>query len=146
MMMALGLFTVVNTVFIAAHAQQSAPLDKAFDRLVAPPGLLEDSLGADGPSTYETVGGSERFVFERTGEKATIRFLCQGSGEVCPEAAQKAQALVATQAGRGDIVFSTKGGVPVMRITSTGGATLYGGAFFVPSTVPDEGRAVIPAQ
>lgn len=146
----LAAFTAMNMCIIAAKAEPGVDpslfvmvggQQDALDRLVSPPGLVGDQMAKDGRGTYKVVGGAERFVFERKGRQATIQFLCAKGAKGCTGGAHP---LIADQAGRGDVVFKSEEGVAVLRITATGGATLLGGASFVPGSVPRDGRAVVP--
>lgn len=138
MLVVLGVLTIINVLNMAAKAQ-----DDAFSRLGARSSFAEETLADDGSGRFTIAGGGPRFEFVRTGRRATIRFLCS-PGPSCPPAARKAQPLIGEPTGRGDIVFKSQGGIAVLRVTATGGATLYGGASFVPVGVPRSGRAVVP--
>lgn len=138
LLIVLGALTIVNVLSMTAKAQEDA-----FSRLGARSSFAEQTLADDGSGRFTIAGGGPRFEFVRTGRRATIRFLCS-PGPTCPAAARKAQALVGEPTGRGDIVFKSMDGIAVLRVTATGGATLYGGASFVPNGVPRSGRAVIP--
>ena len=120
------------------------PTDDAFLRLVTPPGLLGDRLGAAGPQDYEIAGTDIRIWLERDGTQATIEVICERDVRGCEDAAGARHILMADQAGRGDLVFKSEEGIPVLRITAIGGATLFGGAPFIPASIPPTGRAVVP--
>ncbi len=126
-------------------AQKTGQADNdAFARLVMSPGLLEDRMGAAGPQLYDISGTNIRIRLERDGRRAMIEILCEGDAQGCENSVGKRYRLIADQAGRGDLVFKSEAGVPVLRITAIGGATLFGGAPFVPSSIPSTGRAVVP--
>ncbi len=129
---------------IATYAVAEAQSDPAFDRLKAPTGLLSEQFGAPG-AVYAVDGGGERFAFiPKEGDQAVIQFVCNAEGACPPSKAP--HTLFATRTTRGDVVYESVGGVPVMRVAATGGATLLGGARFVPPSVPKAGRAVVPTN
>lgn len=141
LMIALSALTAINASLMAAQASAQ---DKAFGKLVERPGLVGASLADSGKGRFGVVGGNEKFEFTRDGRSGTIRFLCDAGNSGCTEAMRSAQPLMAEPGGRGDMVFKSAGGMVVLRVTATGGGTLFGGAPFVPTSVPKSGRAVVP--
>ncbi|MEM9988519.1 MAG: DUF4908 domain-containing protein [Pseudomonadota bacterium] len=147
MLMALVAVNIFFWLLPAYALMLQDPQKGPFEKLVAPTGLLENQFGQeDRAQLYQVMGEDIRFVFHRKGREATIRFVCGASPETCAEDPEKSYSLKADQTGRGDLIFKTADGIPVLRVTTTGGATLMGGAGFVPQTIPVSGRAVILAQ
>lgn len=143
---ALAALTIVNVVSvnaegISADSAATAVQDDAFDKLGSRSG--GQSLAEDGTGRFSVIGGGDVFEFSREGRRATIKFLCRPSAK-CSDEMRQPQTLTGEPTGRGDIVFKSSDGVPVLRVTATGGATLFGGASFVPASVPRTGRAVVP--
>ncbi|MEM9234915.1 MAG: hypothetical protein AAGA69_11855, partial [Pseudomonadota bacterium] len=65
--------------------------------------------------------------------------ICSRGVEPCGQAVS----LRAERGTGGDLLFKTSDGKPVVRITSAGGGTLFGGAPFVPKDIPKTGAAFI---
>ncbi|WOI53899.1 hypothetical protein [Parvularcula sp. LCG005] len=144
---ALTVLTGLNGVMIASRATAgdgslSAFIqDDAFSRLVAPTGLVPKT-NRDETDVYAVVGSSLQFVFRREAREASIRFLCTAGSADCPDDARKSHKLISSQAGRGDISYRSEDGELVLRIVSTGGSILFGGASFVPPSVSPAGAPV----
>lgn len=145
---ALAALTVVNVVTVnaggvAVDSAAASVQDDAFDKL----GSRSEgqSLAEDGTGRFSVIGGGDVFEFSREGRRATIKFLCRPSPK-CSDEMRKLHTLTGEPTGRGDMVFKSADSVPVLRVTATGGATLFGGAPFVPASVPRTGRAVVPTK
>lgn len=136
LVIALGLFTAFNMTYtsLTAHAQQSA-----FDELTAPSNLVAAPVGKQGYAVYSVTGSNLRFEFTRNDKDATIRIICSRGVSPCGEAIK----LRGEPAAGGDLLFKSKNGTTVLRITSAGGGTLFGGASFIPKNVPRTGAAIL---
>lgn len=117
-----------------ATAQQSA-----FDQLTAPSSFMEKRV-EDGKRAFFTVEGTAvRFAFRRDGRFGAIQILCSGGVSPCGDMVD----LIGERATGGDFLFRTKAGIPVLRVTSAGSGTLFGGADFVPKDVPKKGAPFV---
>lgn len=134
LVVALSLLTVFNVFYGAsAHAQSQS----AFDRLVEPSNFMGATVGEDGRATYDVTGTKVRFDFTRQNREGTIRFHCRKGVDPCGQEVR----LKAEAASGGAMIFKSRSGERVLRITSAGGGTLFGGAPFVPQRIPRSGLA-----
>ncbi|WP_370336840.1 hypothetical protein [Parvularcula marina] len=136
LVIALSIFTAFNMTWsqLTAHAQQSA-----FDELTAPSNLVAAPVGKQGRAVYSVTGTAVRFEFSRFDKEGTIRVICTRGVEPCGEAVK----LKGEPASGGDMLFKSPDGKPVLRVTSAGGGTLFGGASFIPQGIPKTGAAIV---
>lgn len=142
MIVALALFTAFNLSYAGFSAADAGALqqkDDTFGRLTEPSNLMASPAGQEGTRVYKLTGNNVRFQFTRNQRNATIKILCTGGVTPCGEAVE----LKAERGTGGDLVFKTQSGKRVLKITSAGGGTLFGGAPFIPREVPKTGAAFV---
>ncbi len=124
----------------AAHAQDSEspfvdttslPDIDPFASLLTRRGPSAVRLSSRLPQLYQTAETERRFTFQVSGRQALIRFHCPEGNETleCKMLAgdphEEIHLLEATRSPRGDVIYKDDDGHAVLRVTATGGATLY---------------------
>lgn len=127
---------------LCAPVTADAAVQRGFGNIIKGNSFVARQADGAAMVAYEVIGGGPRFYFGQNGKSAQIRFACDEAVGPCGQA----YPLTGQRGTGGDLLFSTADGTAVMRLTPAGGATLFGGAPFVPSQVPRGGVAVTRAE
>ncbi len=109
----------------------SLPDIDPFSALLTRRGPSAVRLSSREPQLYETAEGGTRFTLQVSGQTALLRFHCgeeQDSLEcwlLQGQPREEIMLLAASRSPRGDVTYKNRRGEAVLRVTATGGATLY---------------------
>ncbi|MCI5048628.1 MAG: DUF4908 domain-containing protein [Aquisalinus sp.] len=109
----------------------SLPDIDPFSALLRRRGPSAVRLSSREPQLYETAEGGTRFTLQVSGQTALLRFHCgeeQDSLEcwlLQGQPREEIMLLAASRSPRGDVTYKNRRGEAVLRVTATGGATLY---------------------
>ncbi|WP_306252849.1 DUF4908 domain-containing protein [Parvularcula sp. IMCC14364] len=109
----------------------SLPDIDPFSALLNRRGPSAVRLSSREPQLYETAQGDTRFTLQVSGQTALLRFHCDendASLECWLLQGQPHEEILLLRAGRsprGDVTYKNRRGEAVLRVTATGGATLY---------------------
>ncbi len=135
----------------------SLPDIDPFTALLTRRGPSAVRLSSRAPQLYRTTQGERSFTFQVNGQNGLIRFHCAPDDSTLEcdlldgLPFEEIHLLQATRSPRGDVIYKDQDGHAVLRVTATGGATLYGSEHMVTAAQASAfldpvagGKAVLP--